>query len=174
MGNSVPVGTLHELFKFRSMSGAVVMRMGGPLAWKAVRQEQTSLSSCEAEIRATNEGSKLTRNIRNLASDFKSITSALSDSTSPTLVYNDNEACVNWSRNLTTKGVRHMELRENSVREWVQSKSIKVLHVKGKCNVADIFTKEMKDGAHFRKLRDSFMTPLSSFLKSGHRLISNL
>ncbi len=88
------------------------MRMGGLLAWKAVQQDQTLLSSCEAKIFATHEGSKLTRNIRNLASDFKSITLALSDSSSPTLVYNDNEACVNWSRNLTTKGVRHMELQE--------------------------------------------------------------
>ena len=30
------------------------------------------------------------------------------------------------------------------------------IHVKGTCNPSDIFTEEMKDGAHFRRLRDSF------------------
>jgi hypothetical protein len=32
---------------------------------------------------------------------------------------------------------------------------------------ADIFTKEMRDGAHFRRLRDSFMSRLSDFLQDS-------
>ena len=66
---------------------------------------------------------------------------------------------------MTMKATRHMEQRETSVREWVQDKTLKVYHVKGTCNPSDIFTKEMKDGAHFRRLRDSFMSRSSSFLK---------
>ena len=58
-----------------------------------------------------------------------------------------------------------MELRENSVREWVENKTLNVLHVSGRINPADIFTKEMRDGAHFRRLRDSFMCRLSDFLQ---------
>ena len=42
-----------------------------------------------------------------------------------------------------------MELRENSVREWVENKTLNVLHVSGHINPTDIFTKEMWDGAHF-------------------------
>jgi hypothetical protein len=42
-----------------------------------------------------------------------------------------------------------MELRENSVREWVENKILDVLHVSGRINPAYIFTKEMRDGAHF-------------------------
>jgi hypothetical protein len=64
-------------------------------------------------------------------------------------LYNDNESCVKWSHNMTTKQIRHMEMRENAVREWVQDASLKVLHVPGRINPADIFTKEMRDGAHF-------------------------
>jgi hypothetical protein len=45
---------------------------------------------------------------------------------------------------------------------------LKLLRVKGRVNPADIFTKEMRDGAHFRRLRDSFMCRLSNFL---HQLI---
>jgi hypothetical protein len=68
LGNAVQEGIQLPLFKFRSMSGAIVMQSGGPLAWKADRQERTSLSSCEAEIQATNMGARLTVNTRNMIS----------------------------------------------------------------------------------------------------------
>ena len=65
---------------------------------------------------------------------------------------------------MTTKQIRHMEMRENSVREWVNDQLLRALHVKVKINPADTFTKEMRDGAHFRRLRDCFMCRLSDFL----------
>jgi len=68
---------------------------------------------------------------------------------------------------MTSKAIRHMELQENSVREWVGDKLLAVKHVAGKCNHSDIFTKEMKDGAHFRRLRDSFMCRQADFLRDG-------
>jgi hypothetical protein len=64
---------------------------------------------------------------------------------------------------MTSKAARHIELRENLVWEWVQDKTISVKHIAGKTNPADIFTKEMRDGVHFRRLRDSFMSRLSDF-----------
>ena len=51
--------------------------------------------------------------------------------------------CVLWSGNMTLKAIRHIELTENSVHEWVQDNSIKVLHMAGKDNVSDIFTKNI-------------------------------
>ena len=54
-GNVVPDGTPLEPFKFRSLSGYLVCMCGGPIAWKSIRQDQTALSLCEAEILATNE-----------------------------------------------------------------------------------------------------------------------
>jgi hypothetical protein len=50
---------------------------------------------------------------------------------------------------MTTKQIRHMEMRENAVCEWVHNAFLKVLHVSDRINPADIFTKEMHDGAHF-------------------------
>jgi hypothetical protein len=50
-------------------------------------------------------------------------------------------------------------MRENRVRENVVTKFVSILHVEGKKNIADIFTKEMKDVAHFVALRDLFMCP---------------
>ena len=40
------------------MSGFLIMCCGGSIAWKTVRQPRTSLSTCEAEIRATDEAVK--------------------------------------------------------------------------------------------------------------------
>ena len=76
-----------------------------------------------------------------------------------TKVYNDNAACVCWSHNLTTKGLRHIQIRENAVRESVQSNLIDVHHIAGKVNLADLFTKEDKDASHFIAIRNMIMTP---------------
>ena len=50
IGNVMKEGTLLTLFKFRSVSGAIVFRISGPIAWNFVLPECTSLSSYEAEI----------------------------------------------------------------------------------------------------------------------------
>jgi hypothetical protein len=68
--------------------------------------------------------------------------------------------------NMTSKAACHIKLCENLVREWVQDKTLKVLHVAGKTNLAYIFTKEMWDGMHFCWLRVSFMSCLSDFLST--------
>ena len=118
IGNAIRPGTPVPLFKLRSMSDAMVFRMNGQLVWKTERQPKTSLSSCEAEIRATNLGSKLTMAARNFTRGFEACgESAPSDISRPTQVFNDNNACVLWSGNMTLKALRHVELRENSVRE---------------------------------------------------------
>eukprot|EP00984_Skeletonema_dohrnii_P036191 scaffold36890_cov316-Skeletonema_dohrnii-CCMP3373.AAC.1 len=87
IGNALPDGTPIELFKFRSLSGFVICRTGGPIAWRSIRQERTSQSSCEAEILATNECVKETQSIKLLAADL-----FIPDGSACTPVYNDNEA----------------------------------------------------------------------------------
>jgi hypothetical protein len=50
-------------------------------------------------------------------------------------------------------------MRENLVRENVERQFVSIQHVGGKVNVADLFTKEMKDVAHFVELRDLMLHP---------------
>jgi hypothetical protein len=54
-GNAVPDGTPLELFKYCSLSGYLICCAGGPIAWKAIRQNQTASSLCVAEINATHQ-----------------------------------------------------------------------------------------------------------------------
>ena len=158
IGGSVPDGEEIELFKYRSMSGFLIMRCGGPIAWKAVRQERTSRSTCEAEIRATDEAVKEILSLRNRCDDMN-----LPDGSAPTLLYNDNQGTVDWAKGTSTKGMRHINLKDCAVRDSVQANEIDIHHIPGNINPSDIFTKEMRDGSHFRELRESFMMSVESF-----------
>jgi hypothetical protein len=75
------------------------------------------------------------------------------------VIYNDNNACVNCSKKCTMKGLRHIQMRENRVRENAATKFVTIQHVCGKINLADLFTKEMRDTGHFVELRGIMMSP---------------
>jgi hypothetical protein len=146
------------------MSGGIIFKNGGPLGWFGEHQERMLLSSCEAEIRATCATSKKVDDFRNLSCSVSASGLPIADIASPTILYNKNSACVKWTHNMTSKAARHIELCKNSVREWVRDKTVDIRHVAGRINLADIFTKEMRDGAHFWRLPDSFMSCMSDFL----------
>jgi hypothetical protein len=147
--NAVQEGVQLPLFKFRSMSGTIIFCSGGPITWKGGRHEQTALSSCNAKIHATNMGSRLTINTYNMISHLSSIGYPIKDTNAPTPLFNDNKACVKWCHNMTAKGNRHIELKENAVQEWVEDRTLTVSHVEGKYNPSNILTKEKCDGANF-------------------------
>jgi hypothetical protein len=50
-------------------------------------------------------------------------------------------------------------MKENRVRENIQNNFVQICHVNGKVNLADLFTKEMKDTGHFVALRDMMLKP---------------
>jgi hypothetical protein len=116
----------------------------------------TAGSSAEPEIYATNECVKLLL-------EFVQILECLEvkDIFMPGIntMYNTSQACVNWSKWCTTKGLRHIQMKENHVRENIATNFVVIHHVHGKVNLADIFTKEMKDTGHFVALRDLMMCP---------------
>ncbi len=55
--------------------------------------------------------------------------------------------------------VKDYAMRENHVRENIASNFVTIQHVSGKLNLADLFTKEMKDVGHFVELRDLMLRP---------------
>ena len=78
----------------------------------------------------------------------------------PTTIYNDNTACVSWSHSLSTKGLRHIQIRENAIREEVQAGHIEVKHIAGAINISDIYTKEDKDVSHYQLIVSHIMEPI--------------
>ena len=54
------------------------------------------------------------------------------------------------------------------VQECHQSKDVEVELIPGIINPSYIFTKEMRDNTHFRKIIDSMMVSLQAFLEYNH------
>ncbi len=128
----------------------------GLLHWLSKRQPVTAGSSAEAEIYATDECVKFLLELVQLM-EFLNLKEEFMPNTN--IIYNDNNACVNWSKSYTSKGLRHIQMKENWVRENVQNKFVNICHVDGKTNLADLFTKEMRDTSHFVELRDMMLRP---------------
>jgi hypothetical protein len=145
---------LLPLFTTRSLSGHLVW-LNGPVHWMSKRQTITARSTAEAEIYATDECTKNILHFRHLLQDMD-----LLETFAPaaTILHNDNAACVQWSRNMTTKGLRHVQIRENAVRESVLSEHVIIQHIAGEINLADLFTKEDRDQRHYITIRDNIMT----------------
>ena len=79
----------------------------------------------------------------------------------PIDIYNDNQSSINWNHSMTTKGIRHLQMRKNAVREAVQTNFASVKHVSGKVNLSDIIAKEDKDKAHYITLQDRLISKLA-------------
>jgi Reverse transcriptase (RNA-dependent DNA polymerase) len=157
---STPSETNHRLIELdetRSVCGHLIFLSHGPLIWKSHKEKRNSRSSCEAEVKATDECTKSVQWLRHVLSDLSLLDSR------PTTIFNDNMAAVNWSNTTSHKAMRHVNIRENAIREAIHEfQEISVLHIGGKVNPADLFTKEHKSDEIFRSIRDSFMSRRSS------------
>jgi hypothetical protein len=145
---------LLPLVKTRSLSGHLVW-WNGPVHWMSKRQTITARSTAEAEIYATDECTKNILHLRHLLEDMDLLKTF---APAATTLHNDSAACVQWSRNMTTKGLRHVQIRENAVRESVISEDVIIKHIAGEINLADLFTKEDRDQRHFLTIREHIMT----------------
>ena len=117
ISNAVADGTLLPLFKLWSMDGGIIFKNGGPIGWLGKRQKCMSLSPCEAEIWATNATSKKVMEFCNLSHSISESGRTIDGFSSWMVFYNNNDACVKWLHNMTSKAARHIELRENSNQE---------------------------------------------------------
>jgi len=151
------------LFASCSMS-AFYVDLLGPLPWTSKRQTVTACSSTESDIYATSESVKCLLELFQLL-EFLGFRELFMPGT--TTIFNDNYACVNWSERSTTKGLRHIQMQENMVREQVVQKFVTIQHIGGQLNIADLFTKEMRDIAHFVGLRNLIMKSRSAKQTQG-------
>lgn len=157
-------GETHHEDERRSLGGAVTLFMGGPIDWTAQREHGMSGSSCEAEIKAMDEGCKILEFTQHL---FRELGIPDSKYPAPSL-HNDNKGGVCWSPSeAITKKLRHLNIREVAMRDTVKHGDVVLGHIPGVPNFADVFTKEMKDEAHFCDLRGALMSPRVSAAAHG-------
>eukprot|EP00957_Ditylum_brightwellii_P056754 4301194-Ditylum_brightwellii.AAC.1 len=76
-------------------------------------------------------------------------------------------ACVYWSKSIMIKGLCHITIMENAIREAIQNNIVHVQYIAGDVNLADIFTKEHKDISHFLTICNQLATmPFSPHVSS--------
>ena len=95
---SVP--TPHNMCKIspveiRSVCGHLLFLCGALILWKSQKELRNSHSSCESEIKATDECTKNMWYIRNILEDL-----SLLDINTPTTIYNDNRGAVDWANTM--------------------------------------------------------------------------
>ena len=142
--------------KVQSLLGHIVFRLGGPLSWGCTREPRSdSRSSCESEIHSTDEATKSALTTRHLLQDL-----GLPDGKFPTPIWNNNCGCVDWCKGVSvSRKLRHINMRELAVRLVQTDGHVCIRHIPGKHNIADLFTKEIKDPTHFRNTVFTITSP---------------
>ena len=136
------------------MSGYFIMHFDSLVAWSTFHQECTVCSSCQAKVYTTN---KFTKTVLALCHLSKGLSLLNTFSLSPS--FNNNQACMDWSKSITNEGMKPVTLCENAICENVALGKISFPHVSFKTNPANLFTKNFWDGVHFF-LQELFMPPL--------------
>jgi hypothetical protein len=95
--------------------------MGGAIAWKEMREKRVSRAPCEAEIKSLDECTRLVQALRLVLEDLD-----MSDVAKPALIYNDNQGSVDWSTRWANRRMRHMNIRNMTIRDAREHREINI------------------------------------------------
>ena len=122
----------------RSQTGYVITMNGGPVSWKARRQKNVTMSSCEAEFYAASDAGKEIEYVRALLRGLGY------PQRHPTVVWEDNASAIVMSEHGTSsQRSRHIDIRVHRLREMVEQQTLKLHKVKGTDNPSDALTKSV-------------------------------
>jgi hypothetical protein len=122
--------------KHKAQYGYVVCVAGCLLSWTSRRQQSRALSSMEAEFYAACETAKEVLWWRALLCELGL------EQTSPTVVYEDNKACIAYSKNNTCHArTKHIDLKAYACRDYVRDGVVRLEHIGTNDQLADMMTK---------------------------------
>jgi hypothetical protein len=77
----------------------------------------------------------------------------------PTLIYNDNQGSVDWSKGWANRCMRHMNIGDMAIRDAGEHQEIDIKHIQGELNPAHILTKEHGSAEKFISLCEVIVPP---------------
>ena len=157
----------------RSCTGYIFFSRGGPISWRSRLQTSTALSTCEAEFMAASDAGCENVWLRRLISEFTNLSCTrlngllvpkdiaapklsqrFYDNEVPTMFNEDNIGCIKTSEDPVMHGrMKHIDLRYHKLKEFVATKTAKLIYVDTKRQIADAGTKALPK-AVFIPLRD--------------------
>ena len=158
------------------------MLADGPLYWKSSMVESLSLSSCESEIRAINMALEPIKEAIKIKQWIVEVNNTLRQPNTnfiylmlvdhPLEILEDNSACIDWGNStVNSTRLKHLERDLKWIQEEVQKKTIKLINIPTRSQLADIYTKPLTRDL-FLSLRDSFMFNFDIPTKEEHLLHS--
>ena len=109
------------------------------ISWRSGKQNLVATSSCEAEYIALHEATCEALFLRQIYAEFTNST------TQSVPIFVDNQGCICLAKHPTYhKKTRHIDIKFHSIRKYVANKSISVIYVNTKDNIADLCTKSLK------------------------------
>lgn len=146
-------GYMSDPHNARSQTGYVFMCGGTAISWRSMKQTLVATSSNHAEILAIHEASRECVWLRSVVQHIKGDCGISSGQEAPTVMYEDNAACISQLNEGYIKGDRtkHISPKFFFTHELKKKGDIKVLQVRSSENLADLFTKALPT-ATFKKL----------------------
>ena len=137
----------------KSASGFIFMLANGPVAWFSHTQRTTALSTSEAEWIAAASAAREAIYLRDFAA-FVGIPQGPATS-----IGEDNAGCLRWSEELGQHSKRkHISLSTYFINDLVEAGVVKFKRVPSADNIADVFTKVIKNSVEFKKKIEGFTT----------------
>ncbi|XP_042426028.1 uncharacterized mitochondrial protein AtMg00810-like [Zingiber officinale] len=131
----------------RSTSGFEFLRGATSISWCSKKQSSVSLSTTEAEYKASAQAAQECMWLRRLFEDLHVPIDQ------PIPIHRDNLSAIKLTSNPVFHArTKHIELEHHFIREKVLDRIIDMVAVKSEDNIADIFTKTLPKGA-FEDLR---------------------
>jgi hypothetical protein len=137
----------------KSVSGASIFinSDSSPVTWLSTKQRCVALSTCASEYIALTEAAKEVLQITGIISE-------ITNTTSIPLLLSDNKSAIALAERPSYKRAKHIDIRYCFLRDLVMTNQIRIQHVPGESNVADLLTKATVK-AVFVKHRPSLCRP---------------
>ncbi|KAM1090300.1 hypothetical protein ACFX19_018156 [Malus domestica] len=148
-------GFLSDPHKARSQNGYVFTYGDTVISWRSTKQTLVATSSNHSEIIALHEASRECSWLRSMIHHIRNSCGLPSKTNSPTVIYEDNAACVAQMKERFIKcdKTKHISPRFFSVHELQKGKVIEIRQIRSNENLADLFTKSLPK-CTFQKLAD--------------------
>ena len=146
-------GYLSDPHKARSQTGYVFTCGETAISWKSVKQTMVATSSNHSEILAIHETSRECIWLRNMIQHIRESCGLSSIKDRPTILYEDNSACITQLSEGYIKGDRtkHISPKFFYTHELQKNGEIDVQQIRSSDNLADLFTKALPTST-FKKL----------------------
>lgn len=147
----------------KSQTGYVFLRHGAAISWKSVKQTITATSSNHAKIIALHEASRECIWLRSI-DKFIQTTCGFSYDDSPTILHEDNSACIAQMQVGFIKGNRtkHIDPKYFSyTHDLITDQALIIKKIESTNNLADLFTKALPLSNHRRLTYDIGMRRLA-------------